>query len=696
MAIEVTCPHCQSVLRAPEDKVGKKARCKRCQKSLIIPGHPSADSVEDTQQLSVVDQNATVHDPSTGHSAGGDPFAFDAAPARTPPAPTPPKATRVPVAQPILPADAPASDPFAFTDAPPAIVPPSTARKGSRAVPPSRAESAPQSQSREPEQAEPVIEEPEPFLPTPDDDNPFAIPADPFAVEAPVAGGSRVSDRSHAKQKSRSSGTTSTSGVQRRSYQKQGGGKGRLLMILLIGLVCAGGGGAGVYFFLQSQNPAEPATGEQAKAPGEGAPAEPGGENPPEATPEDGDPATQAATPSEKKSASSKRPGRTVTVAGGFKLPPFPKGPGEIVAKAKHSYSLEIEPVKVRRVLIASDDAAIAVVVWRSFDGFKGAGATDTVDRFSLNSGQRIDRQEIAADGVAWPRACDLSPSGNLLASETPAGKITLWNLNDKAKVLDGFDPYRGAPAGQAPGIAACYFVDEEKLAVVSTLGDVDTIDIPKKERVVEGTRVDGITAENPLVDQRTVAITPDRKVVLIHAAGTIYEVPVATGKPRASLTLPRNPGAGYALAADASGARVLVAYEATDPGPHTRVVIARLGESKTELDTFLDASAGKPVLAEWTGQETALAVTDQKATALLFDAEVGRIVAAVNPVGSPAAQQPGATTGMHWSVLPDPGNARKSVLMGVVFPHEGYFAMRDANEKEATGLTISPAGIGK
>lgn len=76
MPIEIACPQCQCVLKAPEGMGGKKARCKRCQHSFRIPGGKAdseADSTGDPENLSVISES---------------PFSFDA-PA-SPPAPAKP------------------------------------------------------------------------------------------------------------------------------------------------------------------------------------------------------------------------------------------------------------------------------------------------------------------------------------------------------------------------------------------------------------------------------------------------------------------------------------------------------------------------------------------------------------------------------------------------------------------------------
>ena len=59
MPVEVACPGCGSKLKAPDNMIGKKAKCKKCLTSFRIPGEvPEHDSASDSQMLSVVNMAA--------------------------------------------------------------------------------------------------------------------------------------------------------------------------------------------------------------------------------------------------------------------------------------------------------------------------------------------------------------------------------------------------------------------------------------------------------------------------------------------------------------------------------------------------------------------------------------------------------------------------------------------------------------
>lgn len=44
MLIEFKCPHCQTVLHDPSDFAGKKSKCPRCKKVIVVPKQSKAVS----------------------------------------------------------------------------------------------------------------------------------------------------------------------------------------------------------------------------------------------------------------------------------------------------------------------------------------------------------------------------------------------------------------------------------------------------------------------------------------------------------------------------------------------------------------------------------------------------------------------------------------------------------------------------
>lgn len=83
MSVEIACPQCKGILKAPPGMAGKKARCKRCQHAFRIPGgdaNADMDSTGDSENLSVIadapfafDQPSTPSAPSVAKKAESKP-----------------------------------------------------------------------------------------------------------------------------------------------------------------------------------------------------------------------------------------------------------------------------------------------------------------------------------------------------------------------------------------------------------------------------------------------------------------------------------------------------------------------------------------------------------------------------------------------------------------------------------------------
>jgi hypothetical protein len=617
MAIDVRCPECGSVLKAPEQAAGKKAKCKKCGTSFRVPGGsvpmatPAGD-LESVGGLSVADSTSLkTIDPASIPT--GDPFAFDAG-------------------------AAPAGD---------------------------------------------------------DADTPVVPKA------------ARASSGSKSKHKYR----TAAGG----DKPAGGGGGGTKKFILLGGLAvaCAVGGGAAVFFAVGGSKPAssseKAAVDKPAEKPpepvkpkaGKGKDAEAdklkGGN---EAAAANRDtvniPAVVAAKTAPpgamRKTGNAKANDRSVTVTGGLEFPAAAPAKFALVQKPKFKVPVEADITKVRRLLASGGEANIVGIVTTGFAGFQGKGAKDILERYSLASGKLIDKFEFEADGVKWPRAADLSLDGDKLASEGPAKKVTVWDIGGKTKLLDGLDPYADAK-GDKPGIAGLFFPDDGHVAVVATNGSVDVFDLKSKERLAQG---EAVVKSEP-IDARSVGITPDRKAILVVAEGTVYEVPLATCKPKAGMTLPRGAAGSYAIAADPSGSRVAVAYIGKEPAPHTLVAVGRLNDPKPPTLFFMATGCGTPTHLGFPAQETLVVAFANPDNAAVFDLEANKLIGVVMPTAKVAAQLPGQSNGVHTALTTsDVKDPKKTALVVVPFPHDAYLELRDAADKAAVALVLTPDGLSK
>ncbi len=649
MSIEVPCPNCQSVLKAPDGMAGKKARCKKCQHSFRIPGEAAGpvDSVADSEHLSAI---------------APSPFAFDGSAEATPVSPPPPA-------------------------------------KPTRAVKPAVAEKR---------KAPAPVDDAEPIA-----DNPFSIPStaisdDETPPEAKSKSKYRKGDSKadakvdskveKSKSKSRQPAAAKTGGT--------GGGVKKILMFGVVGLLCAAAGGAGIYFFMLPKD--------KATTPLASAPTVP--DKPAPVVAEKAKDDKKATAANLRKRAASNEPNKVsveskpeagakaksrvaLTISRTLDKIPDPTKL-KVIEKPKDVLSLDHNYGSVRKLIVGGKDGPVAVVIRHTFDGFQGKGAKETIDRYALTTGQRVDRTEIDADGLTWPRATDISPNGERLAIDSPTGKVTIYQLSDKGKkLLDGFDPYPEAK-GKPPGIAAVYFLEDNSIAVVSKEGTVDVFDITTKAKTVTGKPLPAVPTM-PLVENRSVVISPDRKLIAAYAGSVVYEIPTATCEPKVGTTLGNAPMEGLALAIDQSGTRFAVAYKAgqtqgADAVPYTRIAHARFGDPEPKTDQPVNEEFGVPSSCAWVNPE-AFVMVSTNLVGFLFDADQGgdQIVVGLRPPNAGVfclyAQD------RYWCLLGDPTDAaKKSILVGTPFPPQEYLPLVSAGKEKPVALQVTAKGIAK
>lgn len=602
MSIEVACPQCKCILKAPQGMEGKKARCKRCRTAFRIPGEKvdsGSDSTGDPENLSVVSES---------------PFSFDA----------------------------PAS--------PPVPDKPAVKKTSASATP---------------------------------NENPFA------AVTAP---GFDVSEDATPLPKSLSkSKDNSKQNPRASSYRSKAPApvaKSRTPILLFAALLCAGGGAGGFYAFTEYQKSKSPQPTAQAPAAEPATNLDSGRANAEKAKESKSDAAPAPSAPSAKAAPRSNR--GAPKVSGGTKLPPFPDKPNPY-EKATATISLDHDVKAVKQVLVGGTEGPVVLVMRRTFDGLGGKGMKDTVDRYALNTLRRIDQTEVPADAVkSYPRIGDVSPGGDRFAFEHPAGKLSVVQLGTKTNLVNELE--LAPPTEMHPGIAAIYFLSDEKLAIVTKNGVVESWDIPSKKKVGAS---DPIPGAMKLADRRSLAFhrdrDPDKSIVFAFAGGAIHSV-VPGGKPQLALALPHGASECLALAIDGSANRLAVAYRATEPGEHVRFLHSRAGDPKPGADQPLDAEVGAPVMAEWSRPETFGMLTD-KGLGFAFDADANQLIAGFR---TPTPTIVVADGSKFWCLLPDAADAKKSVLVNVTVPPEDYSPSLTGEKWKPFSMTISPAGTEK
>jgi hypothetical protein len=384
-------------------------------------------------------------------------------------------------------------------------------------------------------------------------------------------------------------------------------------------------------------------------------------------------------------------PAVAIAPAPALPLPDPPTGPTGLIAKSKDRLALDCPAEAVRVVRFAHGNPPVVAVLWTSFAGFQGSGATDAVDLYSLTAGRRVERVEFPADGFAGPRLFELSPDGNRVAVEQPPGRLTVYDFEAKVKVLDGADPFAGAD-GPAGPLAAVRFVAPDRLAVFDRGGGLAVWDLKEKRRVLARPPVgptDPPAAVSGVVGGR----------VLVAAAGSVTAVSLSTGKPDGPpVPLPDPRATPVAVAADALGKRAAVVCRQPGEAGFALAVLDLRGGGPA-VHALLPAGAGPAAGVNFTGAETVVLVrTDGGAGGVLYDAEERVPVGYLRTASGPAAQFPDPSAGRHWWAVPDPADGKRAVLVAVEMPFEGYFgaAAKAAADRRPAFLVLRPDGLGK
>jgi hypothetical protein len=380
----------------------------------------------------------------------------------------------------------------------------------------------------------------------------------------------------------------------------------------------------------------------------------------------------------------------TGPIPAGPALPPAPPG-DTLVANASAAVLLPVPAVKIHTLLVGSAGST-GVVLHRSFDGFAGKGAIDTVERFAIPSGVAAGKIEIPADVIGKARIAALAPDGSKLAVEGPPGTLVVWNLDRdfETKLEATYVPFPSV-AGKPVPLVACYYLKDERVLAVGPRGQVTVYDVAKKEKVVETGPVSEAAVES-LDSDRSVALTPDGRTLVLVAGGRVYEIAMNTGKMISSaVALPKAATLG-AVAIDPAGARVLLAFDANG-GP--RVALYQLGADKPTTALPFPAGLGDPAAATWLGNDCVLLTGTKDPGFVVFDAEVRKWVAYVRVPATPGPRVRGGTDHVYRLV---PAVDGKTKLVALEWPFDDYFKERDyaVNTKSITAYVLTAEGLKK
>ncbi|MGL6075745.1 MAG: MJ0042-type zinc finger domain-containing protein [Fimbriiglobus sp.] len=447
MPLQVPCPKCQTILKVPDDAIGKRVKCKKCDERFMIAAPiapsenapvpvlpvvlPPVDTVGESQMLSVAESLSTL--PPANPASSADPFAFDTGSA---PAGNLASSAEVP----------PSANPFGFDEGDSVVS--VRSKSGKR---------------------------PEPKKPT----------------AADALKGSKDNDDDKP-----------------RSRKKPEPAKSNKKLLLILGgcfmalfLGCAGIG-VGAYFWIKGEaqklidqqktatsNTKDKDAGKTTTPPTTAKEAEPkpkGGDTKGKAnetkgaTGRKGEP--KLATEPEAKMTESAPPAMAMS-----KLPGLPKEATKVLAKPRLTYDVNIPFTDILDVKTPSKNADRVAILYRSNAGFQGAGAKDTVEIHDLNTKKIIGKREFPADGsVNKNRRFAFCPHGDSVAIEENGNKLSIWTFDVPNLMADKINPFEGLTDSSGK-IHTLEFFDELHLMVIDdtlvgqTLKTVEGKVIPQK-----------------------------------------------------------------------------------------------------------------------------------------------------------------------------------------------------------------------
>lgn len=347
----------------------------------------------------------------------------------------------------------------------------------------------------------------------------------------------------------------------------------------------------------------------------------------------------------------------------GFTIPTVAAG-GKLVAKPQLDIALDADTSAVRAVVTGGREPPVAMVLWNSFAGFGGKGGRDTVTRYSLAAKNEIGKIDVpAADWATGPKPIACSPDGNKVALESPPGKLTVYDFDEKAMVLDKSDPFEAGPRV----LVGIQFLDPTTVAVIDKQGGIDVWNLKEKKRtaVVGGTGKDVSPVACLSGSDLYVHAGTELKVYkgpTLAAGGSFTVAPAGLTITPLSVTV--NP----------AGTKAAVVFKA-DTDPASALVIVPLAGGKTSVYPLPDAFGDTADVA-WLGQ--VIAVTsgkDGRSAAVLFDEEQFRPTLYLKAAGSATVKQfhSAPTARMMWVTPPPLGVLGKSILVAVSNEFDEY-----------------------
>jgi hypothetical protein len=336
---------------------------------------------------------------------------------------------------------------------------------------------------------------------------------------------------------------------------------------------------------------------------------------------------------------------------------------------------------KIRKFLPGNERGGDAVVVWQSAQGVKGAGEMMTADVFS-QTGAKVGKLEFGGDGTDVK--CDLSADSKFFAAVS-GGKVTIWNLVDKSKPIEEFDPYAEKPAHKNAGIAAVYITqNSNNFVTVSTAGAMHLFEIGTKNQLAEFIPPRG--GPGRLEQGKNLAVEDSHSSIVMAIGGAVYQVGTLDLQVSWKLSLGGEVGRSFGISVVGNPGRIAYVFETDADKKKERALLFCL-PNKTPVIYRWQDTAGVPLSVNWSGTELIVVGTGKGVVWFEYDTEqkVFQPLAMAEHPGDVSIHE--ATERTHWYVIPMPKDTAKSMLVGIATPIADSFDLRSKRPLETLRL---------
>jgi hypothetical protein len=338
----------------------------------------------------------------------------------------------------------------------------------------------------------------------------------------------------------------------------------------------------------------------------------------------------------------------------------------------------------IREVRMTSSAPPSAIVVYNSFPGFQGKGAEDTIERYGLATGAKAGKAVLSADGLSWPRPFAVSADASRFAVEAPPGKLTVFDFDANARLLNGIDNM-----GQPFRPAALFFITPDLLGVVDSNAALDVWDIKTKARKLRGPSSPRLANAAP-----PLARLIDAKQAVLFLDGQLRVISTETGVSLNSIPLAPPTAKGLALALDILGKRVAVVYATADAKPKHILAVVGLAPKSGQFTMPLPETA-TPRGLDWPSLETVVITLEGRDASLICGVDQRVVVGFAKGNLGKVPQFNANSTGEHWWAVSDASNPKKSKLVSVEFPFDGYAPLAANAKKNQTAAYLVPGREG-